>query len=157
VRLSTVYAKRKLDRITPTEEEIRAVLSTTGKHKPADELNCGACGYNSCREKAIAVLEGLAEIDMCIPYMRTKAESRANLICSMTPNAIFVVDRNLRILEVNPAAEKKFLCQQEQVVGKSLEVLIDPVYFKEALHTKELVTGEVAYPTYGIVTWQAIF
>ena len=54
VRLSTVYAKRKLDRITPTEEEIREVLSTTGKHKPADELNCGVCGYNSCREKAIA-------------------------------------------------------------------------------------------------------
>ncbi|MBA2132063.1 [Fe-Fe] hydrogenase large subunit C-terminal domain-containing protein [Capillibacterium thermochitinicola] len=157
VRLATVYTKRKLNRITPTEEAIRAVLSKTGKHKPADELNCGACGYNSCREKAVAVLEGLAEIDMCIPYMRTKAESRASLICTMTPNAIFVVDRNLRILEVNPAAEKKFLCRQEQVVGKELEILIDPVYFKEALRTKELVTGEVAYPAYGIVTWQAIF
>lgn len=157
VDLATVYAKRKLNRITPTEEEIREVLSKTGKHKPADELNCGACGYNSCREKAIAVLEGLAEIDMCIPYMRTKAESRANLICSMTPNAILVVDRDLRILEVNPAAERKFLCRQEQVVGKNLEILIDPVYFQEALRTKKLVTGEVAYPAYGIVTWQAIF
>lgn len=94
---------------------------------------------------------------MCIPYMRTKAESRANLICSMTPNAILVVDRDLRILEVNPAAERKFLCRQEQVVGKNLEILIDPVYFQEALRTKKLVTGEVAYPAYGIVTWQAIF
>lgn len=157
VSLTAVYAKRKLNRVTPTEEEIRQVLSKTGKNKPADELNCGACGYNSCREKALAVLEGLAEIDMCIPYMRAKAESRATLICSMTPNAIFVVDKDLQILEVNPAAEKKFLCQQEQVVGKDLELLIDPVYFKEALRTRELVTGEVAYPSYGIVTWQAIF
>lgn len=155
--LATSYAKRKLNKKTPTEDEIREVLSKTGKTKPEDELNCGACGYNSCREKAIAVLEGLAEIDMCIPYMRAKAESRANLICTMTPNAIFVVDRNLRILEVNPAAEEKFFCQQEQMVGKSLELLIDPVYFEKALRTKELVTGEVAYPTYGIVTWQAIF
>lgn len=155
--LLTDYAKRKLNIPAPSEEAIRRVLSQTGKTKPEDELNCGACGYNSCREKAVAVLEGMAEIDMCIPYMRAKAESRANLICSMTPNAIIVVDRNLRILEVNPAAERKFLCRQDQVVGKDLQLLIDPVYFEEALRTKKLVTGEVAYPAYGIVTWQAIF
>ena len=155
--LFTVYAKHKLDTLVPTEEAIREVLSKTGKTKPEDELNCGACGYNSCREKAIAVLEGMAEIDMCIPYMRMKAESRANLICNFTPNAIFVVDRDLQIIEVNPAAEEKFLCQQEQVVGKSLELLLDPIYFERALQSKELVTGEVAYAAYGIVTWQAIF
>lgn len=155
--LWTTYAKRKLNLPAPSEEAIRQVLSQTGKTKPGDELNCGACGYNSCREKAIAVLEGMAEIDMCIPYMRAKAESRANLICRMTPNAIIVVDRNLQILEVNPAAERKFLCHQDQVVGKNLQLLIDPVYFEEALRTKKLVTGEVAYPAYGIVAWQAIF
>jgi PAS domain S-box-containing protein len=155
--ISTVYTKRKLDKPAPTEEAIREVLSKTGKTKPEDELNCGACGYNSCREKAIAVLEGMAEIDMCIPYMRMKAESRASLICNLTPNAIFVVDRDLQIIEVNPAAEEKFLCQQEQVVGENLGILLDPIYFEQALATKELVTGEVAYPAYGIVTWQAIF
>jgi len=155
--LLTTYAKRKLNTPTPSEEAIRRVLSQTGKTKPEDELNCGACGYNSCREKAVAVVEGMAEIDMCIPYMRAKAESRANLICSMTPNAIIVVDSNMQILEVNPAAEQKFLCRQDQVVGKSLQLLFDPVYFEKALRTKELVTGEVAYPAYGIVTWQAIF
>jgi iron only hydrogenase large subunit-like protein/uncharacterized Fe-S cluster-containing protein len=155
--LFTTYAKRKLKATTHSEEAIRRVLSKTGKSKPEDELNCGACGYNSCREKAIAVLEGMAELDMCIPYMRAKAESRANLICSMTPNAILVVDSSLQILEVNPAAEQKFLCRQDQVVGKNLDLLIDPTSFKEALRTKELVCGEVAYPAYGIVTWQAIF
>jgi PAS domain S-box-containing protein len=86
-----------------------------------------------------------------------KAESRASLICNLTPNAIFVVDHNLRIIEVNPAAEEKFFCRQDQVVGADLELLLDPIYFEQALQTKELVTGEVAYPAYGIVTWQAIF
>ncbi|HBG16348.1 MAG TPA: hypothetical protein DDW93_06165 [Firmicutes bacterium] len=156
-QLFTMYSKRKVSSLPPTDEQIQRILAKTGKFKPEDELNCGACGYNSCREKAIAVLEGMAEIDMCIPYMRAKAESRANLICGMTPNAIFVVDSDLRIIEVNPAAERKFLCQQEQVVGKSLQLVFDPLPFEKALRTKSLVTGEVAYPSYGIVTWQAVF
>lgn len=156
-QLFTLYTKRKLHSPAPTEEQIKQILAKTGKVKPEDELNCGACGYNSCREKAVAVLEGMAEIDMCIPYMRAKAESRANLICSHTPNAIFVVDHELQIIEVNPAAEKTFMCRQEQVVGKSLQMVIDPTPFIKALRTKKLVTGEIAYPTYGIFTWQAVF
>jgi len=141
----------------PTEEEIREILSRTGKYTAEDELNCGACGYNSCREKAVAVAKGMAEVDMCIPYMREKAESKANVICQMTPNAIFVVDKELRILEVNPAAELKFSCKQEKVVGAQLSTIFDPFYFNEAYVTKELITGEVSFPAYGLVAWQAIF
>ena len=156
-KLFTLYTKRQVHSPAPSEEAIRQVLAKTGKFNPEDELNCGACGYNSCREKAIAVLEGMAETEMCIPYMRAKAESRANLICSNTPNAIIVVDRELRIIEVNPAAEKKFQCRQEQVAGQNLQVLIDPAPFVKALETKQLVTGEVGYPAYAIYTWQAVF
>jgi len=141
----------------PSNEQIAEILARTGKFKLEDELNCGACGYNSCREKAIAVAKGMAEVNMCIPYMRAKAESRANLICNMTPNAIFVVTKDLRILEVNPAAERKFLCKQEQVVGSNLGTIINPKYFEEAIQTKQVVTGEVSYPAYGLVAWQAIF
>jgi nitrogen-specific signal transduction histidine kinase len=99
----------------------------------------------------------MAEVDMCIPYMRAKAESKATIICQMTPNAIFVVAKELRILEVNPAAEAKFLCKQEKVSGGMLSSIINPQYFEEALVTRELVTGEVSYPAYGLVAWQAIF
>ncbi len=53
----------------PTEEEIRRVLAITGKYLLEDELNCGACGYPSCREKAVAVIQGFAEAEMCLPYM----------------------------------------------------------------------------------------
>ena len=58
----------------PTEEEIRAILVRTNKFVPADELNCKACGYDTCREKAIASFHGLAEEAMCLPFMIEQAE-----------------------------------------------------------------------------------
>ena len=60
---------------TVPEEEIEAILARTGKFQPSDELNCRACGYESCREKAIAVYHGIAEVDMCLPYMISRLET----------------------------------------------------------------------------------
>lgn len=59
----------------PDEETIRQILKQTNKTLPEHELNCGACGYKSCREKAIAVYNGLAEVEMCLPYMIEKLEA----------------------------------------------------------------------------------
>ena len=58
----------------PTEEEIKEILAKVNKTKPEDELNCGACGYSSCREKAVAVFQGIAELEMCLPYLIDKTE-----------------------------------------------------------------------------------
>lgn len=58
----------------PTEEEIRAILARTNKFSPADELNCRACGYDTCRAKAVAVYHGMAEEAMCLPFMIEQAE-----------------------------------------------------------------------------------
>ncbi|MHB8170892.1 MAG: sigma 54-interacting transcriptional regulator [Thermincolia bacterium] len=63
------YRNRQTPSPFPSEKEIKAILAHTYKTKPEDELNCGACGYNTCREKAIAVYRGLAELDMCLPYL----------------------------------------------------------------------------------------
>ena len=52
---------------TPDPEEIRRILAGMGKHKLEDELNCGACGYETCREHAVAIHQGLAEDAMCLP------------------------------------------------------------------------------------------
>jgi two-component system NtrC family sensor kinase len=57
------------------EEEIRRILALTGKNSPADELNCGACGYPSCRQKAEAVYRGKAEVEMCLPYLISRIET----------------------------------------------------------------------------------
>jgi PAS domain S-box-containing protein len=109
----------------PTEEEITAVLHSTGKHTPADEQNCGACGYDTCREKAVAVLQGMAEAEMCIPYMRSRAESFANVVINSTPNATVVVDDALRILSVNPAFESIFARPQAELLGRPIASVLD--------------------------------
>lgn len=57
----------------PTDIEIAEILKKMGKLRPEDELNCGSCGYNTCREKAVAIYQGKAEISMCLPYLKEKA------------------------------------------------------------------------------------
>ena len=59
----------------PSEEEITKTLKAMRKYGPEDQLNCGSCGYPTCREKAIAVCQGLAEIEMCLPYLVEELET----------------------------------------------------------------------------------
>ena len=93
------------DRV-PSEDEIKTILASTGKTKPSDELNCGACGYSTCREKAWAVVNGYAEVEMCVPFMREKAESMGNVIIENSPNGIIVCNSDLMISEINRKAEQ---------------------------------------------------
>ncbi len=73
IDLSRTFSDKSSHLPSPTENEIQEILKHTFKVKPEDELNCGACGYNTCREKAIAVFQGLAEVDMCLPYLIHKS------------------------------------------------------------------------------------
>jgi signal transduction histidine kinase len=72
--LSKAFTPSPLHEQLVPEEEIRAILARTGKLQASDELNCRACGYESCRDKAIAVYHGIAEVDMCLPYMISRLE-----------------------------------------------------------------------------------
>ena len=101
----------------PSEKDIRAVLAKTGKNSPADELNCGACGYSTCRDKAIAVLNGYADIEMCLPYMRSRAESMSNEIIQNTPNGIVLLADDFRILDINAKAMKLLGITEHDVKG----------------------------------------
>ncbi|MDE6201396.1 MAG: 4Fe-4S binding protein [Clostridiales bacterium] len=103
--ISKVFKPKKAGDRTPSEDEIKAVLASTGKHCDADELNCGACGYSTCREKAWAVINGYAEVEMCVPYMREKAESMGNVIIENSPNGIIVCGDDLSITEINRKAQ----------------------------------------------------
>lgn len=69
VDLRRTFADRSIPLPIPTEEDIQRILRQIKKFQKEDELNCGACGYNSCREKAAAVFQGLAELQMCLPYL----------------------------------------------------------------------------------------
>lgn len=82
VDLSRQFQPQPVDAPMPTEDQIRAVLAQVDKHGPEDELNCGACGYATCREKAIAVCQGLAEVEMCLPYLIDRTQKALEQITS---------------------------------------------------------------------------
>jgi len=144
--LATSYPACPLALPQPTEEEIAAILRRTGKHDPADEHNCGACGYDTCREKAVAVFQGMAEAEMCIPYMRSRAESFANVVLRSTPNGIIVVDNALRVLDANPAFERLFSCRLTEIIGRAVSHLIDDRAYTRVLRTgKPYINQEATY------------
>jgi len=115
-----------------SEEEIKRILERTGKFDPEQQLNCGACGYGSCREKAIAVAHGMAEPEMCIPYMRQLAERRTDHLFTTTPNGILMLDEELNILRINPAFKKFFTCS-DAVIGRHISYLMDPAPFEKLI------------------------
>jgi iron only hydrogenase large subunit-like protein/uncharacterized Fe-S cluster-containing protein len=140
-----------------TEEQIRRELQATGKGRKEDQLNCGACGYVSCREKAIAVILGMAEPEMCIPRMKRLAEQRVDRIIETSPNGIVILDDHLRILHMNPAFQKFFMCT-ESVCGQSIGYLMDPEPFERLAFGKEpVVELTVEHKKYGIVCHEILY
>ncbi|NLG49310.1 MAG: 4Fe-4S binding protein [Chloroflexi bacterium] len=141
--LDRAYADRSQPAPEFTEEQIREVLHRVDKHTPKDELNCGACGYPTCREKAIATLRGMAEATMCIPYMRRRAESLRQVVMDVTPNAVIIVDSRLYIQDMSPSAEAMFKTQLSAVVGMPLQTVYPVIdSFSQVRNTRQPVTNE---------------
>ena len=133
-------------KVMPTEDEIRAILKSTGKVKPSDELNCGTCGYETCREKAIAVFQGKADINMCLPFLMQKAERFTGNILSNTPNGIIVVNEDLEVQQINKSALKMFNIQSAaDVMGDQIVRLMDPLPFLDVLDEHKQVRGRREY------------
>ncbi|MEA5096740.1 MAG: [Fe-Fe] hydrogenase large subunit C-terminal domain-containing protein [Sedimentibacter saalensis] len=140
-----------------SEEEILDVLKKTGKHSKSDELNCGACGYDTCRDKAISVLEGLSHPQMCMPYMRSEAEKISNIYFQYSPSIIVIVDTDLNILDLNPVGEKAFNTKINSVRNKNLSTLMPVDDFKEVLTTEENTVGrKLTLDKYGIIVFERI-
>jgi len=136
----------------PSETTIREILKQTGKYSQQDEKNCGACGYNSCRDNAIAVYQGLTEIDTCVPYMRMKAESYANIIVDNSLSAIIVINEQLVIEDYNPAAERLFRAGMALAKGATLTEIMDCTDVIETLTTKQKAVSKlVEFPLLGLV------
>lgn len=127
------HPRISLGNVVPSERDIRAVLAKTGKFKPEDELNCGACGYPTCREKAIAVLNGNADLEMCIPYMRKRAESMSYEIIQNSPNGIIMMDYDLKISESNSLARKLLGINLDDPKGTYLYESINAAEFFQAV------------------------
>jgi len=120
--------------IQPTEAEIQNILRLMGKFEPDQELNCGSCGYNTCREKAVAIYHGKAEASMCLPFLMDKAESLSDSIIKNTPNGIIVLNEKLEVQQINNAAQKIMnIRYPSDVLGDQVVRILDPRAFIDVL------------------------
>jgi len=131
-----------------TENQIHKVLELTGKIDSKLQLNCGACGYETCLENAAAVVRGMAEPEMCIPYMRRLAQQRTDRVIDTTPNGVVVLDSDLCIVKMNPAFQKMFSCNNG-ILGRRISYLVNADGF-EALHSGASERSESIQTKYGI-------
>ncbi len=130
----------------PSEVEIRDILREMGKFKPSQELNCGSCGYDTCREKAIAIYQGKAEISMCLPYLMQKAENFSDTIARNSPNGILMLNDQLEVQQINPAALKILNLRSEStVLGDQVVRILDPTPFLKVKTTGRGIFHERTY------------
>ena len=130
----------------PSETEIFNVLRQMGKFKPSDELNCGSCGYNTCREKAIAICQGKAEISMCLPFLKDKAESFSDTIVKNTPNGLIVLNEELEVQQINDAARRIMNVRSStDILGDQVIRIMDPTDFMEVRNTGRDIRNKMVY------------
>lgn len=140
------FAPIDLHKDIPSEYDIVQILKQMGKTKKSDELNCGSCGYNTCREKAIAIYQGKAQISMCLPYLKEKAESFSDSIVSNTPNALIVLNDKFEVQQINAAAKKLLHIKSDSdVLGDQVVRILDPVPFIKVLDTKVNLRNKKVY------------
>ena len=138
------YIEHRLQQ--PSETEIYNVLRQMGKFKPSDELNCGSCGYNTCREKAIAICQGKAEISMCLPFLKDKAESFSDTIVKHTPNGLIVLNEELEVQQINEAARNIMnIRSSTDVLGDLVVRIMDPKDFMEVRTTGRDIRNKKVY------------
>ncbi|OUP78087.1 histidine kinase [Anaeromassilibacillus sp. An172] len=124
-----------INRQKPGSKAIEEILRKMGKNSPADELNCGSCGYETCRDKAMAVYFGKSDINMCMPYLIEKAESFSDTIIKNTPNAIFVLNESLEIQQMNKTAREMFNIKNiHDVLNEPVVRILDPLPFVNVLN-----------------------
>ncbi len=141
----------------PSEEEIQAILKAIGHYKVSTQFNCGACGYFTCRDKAIAIYQGKADPEMCLLNSYEKAKSLSNQVMENAPNIIFIVNSEMKIIEFNPKAEEYFKMSRAEALERYLFEVLDTTDFDEVLLTLEpIVRKKTKIKELGITSLETI-
>ncbi len=128
----------------PDESSIQEILARIDKYSEEDELNCGACGYNSCREKAIAVYQGIAEVEMCIPYLLSQ-KSECYLKLSDTFETVNNLNEQLNAI-FESSYDGMIVCDAEGKIIKANSAWRNMVGIEEIPETaKELEDGRTVF------------
>ena len=113
------------------ENQIAEILIKMDKYSDKDQLNCGACGYSTCYDKAVAISRGLSDVNMCLDTLRKKAESLQSIIFENSPNAICILDNEFRIQEVNPSFNKLLNASKIKLTHWPIAALVEDSIFDE--------------------------
>ena len=145
-RMKKSFSHIAQDLKQPTEAEIAGILRQLGKFRPEDELNCGSCGYDTCREKAIAIAQGKADGSMCLPLLLEKAENFSDTIVKNIPNGLIVLNDQLEVQQINNAARKIMnIRAASDVLGEHVVRILDPTVFMDVLQTRMDVRNQRVY------------
>lgn len=141
----------------PNKTELKKILYDMGRYKKEDEVNCASCGYHTCRQKAVAVYNGMAEIDMCLPFLREKAETLTNVIFNTVPEIIVIIDKDLKITQLNNRAKNFFKVTEDVAKGASLEKFLDKEVFEKVRDSKQnIIKQKIFIPEYESTMIQSI-
>jgi len=142
----------------PDVDELRKVLVQMGKTLPEHELNCGSCGYDSCRDKAVAIFQGKADLTMCLPFLKDRAENFSDKIVDHSPNGIIVLNENLEVQQINAAARRILnIRSTADVLGEPVVRILDPKpFFDVRANGSALRSQRVYLAEYGRYIEQSI-
>lgn len=139
-----------------TETEILGVLAKTGKVRPEQELNCGCCGYPTCRAKAEAVLQGKADVNMCLPFLREQAEQISATVLAHSPNGTIALDSEMNVIDINPRAAELYGRKGTESKGCLLPEFFGEDSFDTARETGQAVCKRGVVTTTGHVIEQTV-
>ncbi|MEC9490358.1 MAG: [Fe-Fe] hydrogenase large subunit C-terminal domain-containing protein [Halanaerobiales bacterium] len=158
ISLRRKHKNKKMSLPEVPESEIKKILTSIAKENKEDEKDCGGCGYSSCREKAAAVYYGFAEKKMCIPYMKSRAESLSQIIVESSHNAIIVVNDQMKIQKFNPVAKELFTQKSRELQDMKLDKFMDSSSFQKAWNLNQrLIHQKCSYKNGSITVDQTIF
>ncbi|HUC84381.1 MAG TPA: [Fe-Fe] hydrogenase large subunit C-terminal domain-containing protein [Candidatus Acidoferrales bacterium] len=123
------------------DSQIREALRSVGKNSADDELNCGGCGYDSCREFGIALIRQKAERSMCVSYMRQLAHKKANALIQKMPSAVVIVNEAMRVIEFNAAFVDLFAAGKADKTGGGAPTTIEGIALAEVMPFASLFHG----------------
>ncbi len=147
IEIEATYAPLELPVFACTDSQLREALWSIGKVAPEDELNCGGCGYNSCRQFAEALAVGRAERQMCVGYMRKLAQKKMNVLMHRMPSGVVIVDDQLRVVESNPSFNRFFVPGAADPAGSELASIVPfHTFFRQVLSTgEEILDRQLRY------------
>lgn len=130
----------------PGSIAIKEILHKMGKTAPEQELNCGSCGYNTCREKAIAVLQGKADLTMCLPFLKERAENFSDNIIYNMPNGVIVLNKELEIQQINRAAVQLLSVENSRdLINQPVMRILNPSVYFEVMTNARNIHDRLAY------------